>query len=67
MVEQEVDNCVRRLFEDAWNSGETELINEICSRNSMLYVGIEASRNRDQIKCPPAKPGAYLCFGYHRQ
>jgi hypothetical protein len=50
MAEQEVDNCVRRLFEDAWNSGETELINEICSRNSMLYFGIEASRNRDQVK-----------------
>jgi hypothetical protein len=49
MAEQNVDNCIRRLFEDVWNRGQTELINEICSSNFMLYFGIEASRNRDQI------------------
>ena len=52
MAEQNVDNCIRRLFEDVWNRGQTELINEICSSNSMLYFGIEASRNRDQLKTP---------------
>ena len=29
MAEQNVDNCIRRLFEDVWNRGQTELINEI--------------------------------------
>jgi hypothetical protein len=57
MTEQNVDNCIRRLFEDVWNRGETELINEICSSNSMLYFGIEASRNRDQLNDPRQSRG----------
>jgi hypothetical protein len=67
MPEQNVENCIRRLFENVWNRRQTELINEICSSNFICNFGTEASRNRDQVKCPPAKPGAYLCFGYHRQ
>jgi hypothetical protein len=49
MTEQNVDNCIRRLFEDVWKRGQTELIKEICSSNFMLYFRIVASRSRVQL------------------
>jgi acetyl esterase len=50
MAEQNVDNCICRLFEDVWNRGQTELIDEICSSNFICNFGTEASRNRDQLR-----------------
>jgi hypothetical protein len=50
MPEQNVENCIRRLFENVWNRGQTELINEICSSNFICNFGTEAYRTRDQLR-----------------
>ena len=50
MMEQNVENCIRRLFEDVWNRGQTDLINEICSDDFVVHYGIETSGNRDQLR-----------------
>ena len=50
MPEQNVNNCIRRLFEDVWNRGQTELIKEICSSNFICNFGTEASAKQRPIK-----------------
>ena len=50
MMEQNLENCIRRLFEDVWNRRQTDLISEICSDDLVVHYGIEASGNRDQLR-----------------
>jgi steroid delta-isomerase-like uncharacterized protein len=50
MMEHNVKNCIRRLFEDVWKRHQTNLVNEICSDDFVVHYGIETSVSRDQLR-----------------
>jgi len=50
MMEQNVENCIRRLFEDVWNRRQTGLLSEICSDDFVVHYGIETSGDKDQLR-----------------
>ena len=50
MMEENLENCIRRLFEDVWNRKQTDLLSEICSGDFVVHHGIEPSDNRDQLR-----------------